>query len=89
MTKISEQGLAVYRHRRRGTEYLLVGFGRMQAESWLDGSSPERNAGDLYSIDMREVAIYRGVADGRLWVRPREEFEGRFDLVTARETGAK
>jgi hypothetical protein len=33
---------------------------------------------------MREVAIYRSVDDGSLWVRPREEFEdGRFAALDA------
>lgn len=67
-----------HRHKKRGSEYMLLSAGRMQTENWIgdvmvDGDYTRR------SVDMREVAIYRG-ADGEMWVRPREEFEdGRFE----------
>lgn len=68
----------IYRHKKRGTEYMLIGFGKMQAKNWHDKEWPS----DHISVDMREVAIYRSVDDGSLWVRPREEFEdGRFEKV--------
>lgn len=68
-----------YRHKKRGTEYVLLGIGKMQAETWYDARNLE-----VREVDMREVAIYRSVDDGSLWVRPREDFEdGRFHaLVT-------
>jgi len=76
--------MKIYRHKKRGTEYELIGFGKMQAEDWRDLSEDQELVeGEPVgaSVDMREVAIYRSVDDtSELWVRPREEFEdGRFE----------
>lgn len=71
-----------YRHKKRGTEYELIGFGRMQAENWV--THPGRGVGlPADGVDMREVAIYRSITDPtEIWVRPREEFEdGRFEEI--------
>jgi hypothetical protein len=69
-----------HRHKKRGTEYVLIGYGKMQADGWLKAPYPQ---GPLFSVDMAEVAIYRSVDDGSLWCRPREEFDdGRFDIIT-------
>ena len=80
----------IHRHVKRGSEYVLLGMGKMQAEDWRDLSGEqvlEDGAEVGKSVDMREVAIYRSIADGSLWVRPREEFEdGR--LATLSNPGA-
>lgn len=75
--------VTIYRHKKRGTEYVLVGYGKMQAEHWRE-NDPNGGHDDYVSVDMREVAIYRSATDPtEIWVRPREAFEdGRFEIVT-------
>lgn len=71
---------ATHRHKKRGTEYVLIGIGKMQTNDWCW----IRGAREIVPVDMDEVAIYRSVDDASLWVRPREEFEdGRFEALTA------
>lgn len=77
---------ATHRHVKRGSEYVLIGYGKMQAQKWKATTIQPDEVGHNHwthvSIDMREVAIYRSVDDGSLWVRPREEFEdGRFQAL--------
>lgn len=70
-----------HRHIKRGSDYVVVGVGKMQAEHWAQ-IDPNWVDGPLVSVDMREVMVYRDVNDGSLWVRPIEEFQdGRFEVI--------
>lgn len=71
---------ATHRHRKRDSEYVLIGIGKMQAENWY---AREVGPATRVNVDMREVAIYRSATDPtEIWVRPREEFEdGRFEVL--------
>lgn len=67
----------VYRHKARGTDYVLLGVGKMQAGNWYELDEYGEPVGN--TVDMRDVAIYYSMKDGSLWARPFEEFkDGRF-----------
>lgn len=58
------------RHRKRGTTYTVIGFGRFQGDCSFDGET---------------VVMYApGLSPDRPWVRPLSEVcDGRFELVTS------
>lgn len=62
------EGKTIWRHKKRGTTYDIVGKGELQInDDWHDGT---------------ELVIYRSREDGRLWARPEREFyDGRFERV--------
>lgn len=74
----TSQWQPTHRHKKTGGDYMLVGVGRMQTKWWVDWLG-QPSPDDGTTVDMREVTIYQG-ADGKLWVRPVEEFnDGRFE----------
>lgn len=71
---------ATHRHIKTNREYVLIGYGRMQAKGWdLPGGTHLD-----HPFDNAEVAVYRKADDPtEIWVRPREEFEdGRFEVLS-------
>src|SRR5690606_5168194 len=64
-TDAPESQKPTHRHKKRGSEYVLLGYGKVQAEYWVEFSRGLIGP----SVDMSEVAIYRDVNDGSLWVR--------------------
>lgn len=76
-----------FRHKKRGSEYEVIGVGHMQSEMWEErGEGTIDRPSPIESVDMREVTIYRSVEDGSLWVRPIEEFnDGRFEPISTKE----
>lgn len=65
--------LTRYCHKKRGTEYELIGYGTFISHNPAHDGDDVRNG--------RVLAIYRSVDGGALWVRPREEFEDRFEAL--------
>lgn len=83
--QLAEAKIPTHRHKKRGSEYVLIGIGKMQALEWgdLKGQNSPTDGRYIGTVDMREVAIYRSATDpAQIWVRPREEFEdGRFEEI--------
>lgn len=60
--------MTVFKHKKRGTTYTIVGTAEVQAEEPL--------------TDYEVVVVYRCTEDGKLWVRRTSEFyDGRFEEV--------
>lgn len=77
-------GSPTHRHKKRGTEYVLIGIGKMQAKDWWEVEFDQYGQHPVKRVNMVEVAIYRDVENWSLWARPLEEFEdGRFEPITA------
>ena len=56
-----------YRHKKTGGAYEI-----------LHGQASEA----FFEADMTPAIIYRSLEDGKIWVRPKDEFyDGRFELV--------
>ena len=57
-----------FRHLKRGSIYVKVGVAGLQCTSPVVEGVP--------------MVVYKSIEDGRLWVRPEEEFlDGRFEKI--------
>lgn len=50
----------IWQHYKTKGEYEIIGIGQMQVK--------------VESLDMKECVIYKARSDGKLWVRPLEDF---------------
>lgn len=75
----------IYRHKKRGTVYEIISFGKLQASDLYRQVYNDVCQTNTYkAVDMIDVVIYRNVEDNdEVWVRPKSEFyDGRFEAVT-------
>lgn len=61
-----------WRHTKSQTDYSLIGNALIQTDTPL--------------TDMAQVYVYQG-EDGRMWVRPVEEFDARFKRIPVVDHG--
>jgi hypothetical protein len=67
----------IWRHKKRGSRYTIVGVGRLQIGRRGNCCECKRQCMD----DCLSVT-YRGEKDGMLWTRPLEDFiDGRFERL--------
>lgn len=74
----------LYRHSKSKGIYQVLELAKMQAKDWFsreeDPLASTFSSGLYYnSVDMEDVVVYQSIVDGRVWVRPINEFEARFD----------
>lgn len=75
---------SIFRHKKRGTVYEVISFGRLQAaDLFIQGYDHAWRTYNYKQVDMIEVVIYRNVIDEQeVWVRPSSEFyDGRFESI--------
>jgi len=74
----------IYRHKKRGTVYEIISFGKLQASDlFKQGYDDVWRTYNYKQVDMIDVVIYRNVeGEEEVWVRPKSEFyDGRFEAV--------
>ena len=74
----------IYRHKKRGTVYEIISFGKLQASDlYREGYNDVWQTSTYKAVDMIDVVIYRNVENNdEVWVRPKYEFyDGRFEAV--------
>ena len=73
----------IYRHKKRGSLYVMVGRAGMQISAETLHPFGWNNVSQVAEqLEKRAFVVYRALADDTLWVRPESEFmDGRFVVV--------
>lgn len=79
----------VFRHKKTGGLYELLAIGQMQARNWLEDVRKGGYTVQYKPVDMAEVVIYQSLTDKKVWVRPINEFNERFETVEYIDTEEK
>jgi hypothetical protein len=69
----------IYRHKKRGTTYEIVGRAKMQISP--DSLPVDEGYVASWLEDTMTMVVYRSTHDGTLWIRPESEFFERFEAV--------
>lgn len=70
----------VFRHKKSGGLYNLLSIGQMQARDWYEHGESDWSETQR-SVDMEEVVVYQSLEDDKVWVRPINDFNQRFEKV--------